>query len=67
MEITKEVMIQYETIRRSGMTNMFNYFNVIQIAKKNKLKELASFSMDDYKELLMNFSKLMEKFGIKQN
>lgn len=49
------------------MTNMFNYSNVIEIAKKNKLKELASLSMDDYKELLMNFSKLMKKFDIKQN
>jgi len=65
--ITKEMMEQYEAIRQSGVTNMFDYFNVRTIAKKGKCKELASLSLEDYKILLFNFNKLMKKYDIKQN
>ena len=66
-KFTKETMEEYETIRSSGVTNMFDYFNVIKIAKKIGLKSLAKLTRDDYTELLMNFSSLMKKYDIKQN
>jgi hypothetical protein len=66
-EITKETMEQYEAIRQSGVINMFNYSGVISIAKRIKAKSLSSLSLDDYKELLMNFGKLMKQFDIKQD
>ena len=66
VKITKKTMEEYETIRSSGVINMFDYFNVIKIAKKVGLKSLAKLTMDDYKGLLMNFSSLMNKYDIKQ-
>ena len=65
-KFTKETMEEYEIIRSSGATNMFDYFNVIKIAKKVGLKVLAKLTRDDYKELLMNFNILMKKYDIKQ-
>ena len=46
---------------------MFDYYNVIGIAKKFKCKELSSVTLDEYKDILMNFNKYMKKFDIKQN
>ena len=65
-KFTKETMEEYEIIRSSGATNMFDYFNVIKIAKKTGLKSLAKLTRDNYKELLINFNSLMKKYGIKQ-
>mgnify|MGYP001561623336 FL=1 len=65
-KFTKETMEEYEIIHSSGTTNMFDYFNVIKIAKKVGLKVLAKLTRDDYKELLMNFNILMKKYDIKQ-
>jgi len=64
--VSKETMRQYERIRRSGATNMFDYSNVIQIAKKLQFTALAKLTLGDYKVLLMNFGKLMKKYDIKQ-
>lgn len=64
--ISKKTMEQYEAVRKSGVTNMFDYYNVIEIAGKLKFDSLASLTREDYKELLMNFGKLMKKYSIKQ-
>ena len=66
-KFTKETMEEYEAIRSSGVTNMFDYFSVIKISKKVGLKALAKLTQNDYKKLLMNFSSLMKKYDIKQN
>lgn len=66
----KKIIEQYEFIRQSGATNMFDYTTVKYIAKKLELTELYDFIKDDmdcYKNVLRNFSKLMKKFDIKQN
>ena len=64
--IPKKVMEQYETIRSSGITNMFDYYTVIQVVGKLQLDELKSLSLVDYKTLLLNFGKLMKHYNIKQ-
>lgn len=64
--ISKEVMEQYEAVRKSGVINMFDYYSVIEIAGKLKFDSLSSLTREEYKELLMNFGKLMKKYSIKQ-
>jgi len=66
-KITKRVMEEYEIIRQSGVTNMFDYYNVIRIAGKVGASELAKVTLQDYKYLLMNFGRLMKEYNIKQN
>lgn len=65
----KKIIQQYELIRQSGLTNMFNWTNVRYIAKKIGHTELYNFikDMESYSSILRNFSTLMKKFDIKQN
>ena len=66
----REIIQQYEDIRRSGLTNMFNYTNVKYIAKKLVFDALYNFIKNDmkcYTSILKNFSILMKKFDIQQN
>ena len=64
--ISKEIMEQYEIIRQSGATNMFDYYNVVRCAKTLNLKELTRISLEDYKILVLNFQKLMKHYDIKR-
>ena len=64
--ISKEVMEQYEKIRRSGLTDMFNYYQVVNIANRVDFRALAILPLEDYRILLLNFQKLMKHYGIKQ-
>ena len=66
----EKIIQQYELIRQSGLTNMFNYTNVKYIAKKIECTELYNFvqnSVHNYQTILRNFGKLMKKFDIKQD
>ena len=62
----KETMMQYEIIRQSGKCNMFDYYCVTNQANKLELHKLASLTLEEYRDLLMNFSKYMKEFDIKQ-
>ena len=64
--ISKETIKQYEALRQSRVTNMFDYYNVIYHAKRINFKELTNLSLDNYQILLLNFSKLMKHYNIKQ-
>jgi hypothetical protein len=64
--MTKEIMQQYEYIRQSGVTNMFDYNKVIHYADIMDFEELANVTYEEYKNILMNFSKYMKEFNIKQ-
>lgn len=64
--ITKKTMEQYEAVRRGGATNMFDYYRVTMVAATMGFSSLARLTRGQYKELLMNFGKLMKKYGIKQ-
>jgi hypothetical protein len=64
--ITKDIMLDYEAIRKSGITNMFDYFTVVKFAKRLQMKELAQLTLAEYKLLLMNFGRLMQYYGIVQ-
>lgn len=64
--ISKEMMEQYERIRQTGATDMYNYYGVVDVARILKLKELARISLEDYKVLLLNFQKLMKHYDVKQ-
>lgn len=66
MNITLEMLEDYEVIRRSGITNMFDYDNVIRVAKKVKIKTIAKLSCDEYMELVMNYGKKLQEFNVKQ-
>ena len=67
MEITKEIMEQYETMRQSGICNMFSYDCVMIYAREMKLLNLGSLTFEEYKDVLRNFSKYMKKFDIQQD
>jgi len=64
--ISKEVMEQYEAIRRSGVTNMLDIFAVKTVAKRVGLDELAKVSREDYIYLLQHFGTLMSGYGVQQ-
>ena len=59
-------MEQYEAVRKSGATNMYDYPGVITIAHRMGLYNLASINREDYVKILQNFGKLMKKYNIKQ-
>ena len=73
-KITKKVMQQYEKIRQSGVTNMFDMFNVYRHSTKKNFAELANLIAIDisnnnhklYGELLNHFSFYMKKYKIEQ-
>ena len=64
--ISKKIMEQYERIRQTNLTNMYDYNGVIRIAMFLKFKELARITLANYKILLLNFQKLMKYYDIKQ-
>ena len=64
--ITKEVMEQYESVRRSGICNMFDYYCVMRAAMTSDYRELAALYVNDYMYLLSNFGSLMKLYGVKQ-
>lgn len=57
--ITKEKMETYESIRSSGITNMFDVKAVIFLSEDILTKE-------DCIEIMKNYKSLMEKFGIER-
>ena len=59
------MMEQYERIRQTSATDMYNYYGVVDVKKILKFKELARVSLENYKILLLN-SKLMKHYDIKQ-
>ena len=65
-KITKEIMQQYENVRQSGATNMFDYWNVMSVANKFQFHQLGSLTQDEYLFILQGFSRLMSKFNISQ-
>lgn len=67
MRITKGIMVQYERIRQQGFANMYDYFQVMEIATKLAYEELGALSLDEYKDILSTFGKYMNKFGLKQD
>lgn len=66
MKITLEMLKDYEVIRRSGLANMFDYQNVIRVAKITKIDVIAKMSPEEYKELVMNYGKKLKEFNVKQ-
>lgn len=64
--ISAETVEGYEQVRQSGLTNMFNFDGVLQVADLLDVGELAYISREEYKVLLMNFGKLMKHYGITQ-
>ena len=63
MEITKEEMEAYETVRASGKTNMFNMGSVtywaVYYVDVYLTKEKIGF-------IMLNYTFLMDKFGIER-
>jgi hypothetical protein len=67
MKITKKIMIQYEKVRQGGLTNMFSYYNVMEIANINDYYELGSLTKEEYVDILSNYGKYMKEFNLKQD
>lgn len=65
---TKEVMQQYETVRKSGVCNMFDMTCVAEACDMLEFQDLLEVVEDrgKYTMLLMNFGKLMEHYEIAQ-
>ena len=53
MEITKEKFESYELIRESGITNMIDIQNVVSLSGLEK---------EEVKFIMLNYSKLCEKY-----
>jgi len=60
MEKTKKIIAQYEAIRRSRQTNMFDRHAVQQIANNNEFHELVVAAEDNYADILGHYSDLMK-------
>lgn len=54
----KELMMEYEYVRQSGKTNMFDVGAVLRLAKKFKLNLLAKLSAKEYASLLGRYRRL---------
>lgn len=63
MAMTKEKMQAYETVRKSGLTNMFHIPNVIYAADGVCGVLLTR---DDCLYIMSNYGKLMEHYNIKR-
>ncbi len=59
MENPEKVIAQYEAVRRSGLTNMFDRRAVQRIAYENDFYELVNAAEDSYREILTGYSELM--------
>jgi hypothetical protein len=68
-EEQKLIIEQYESVRVSGLTNMFDMNNVNFIAKRFRFKELLTMtkSSKDYSSILKNYSSLISKFNIRRS
>lgn len=69
METEEKLIRQYEHVRQSGLTNMFNTTAVAYIAKQLEFAELedCANSCEKYMALLKAYGKLMTKYGVKRN
>jgi hypothetical protein len=63
-EEQKIIIKQYEYVRKSGLTNMFDTSNVNDIAKHFEFKELVIVTKDSkvYSSILKNYSNLIKKY-----
>ena len=52
--ITEETMGQFMEVKRTGECNIFDYNCVIRVARRLKLKDLISLSIEQYGKLLIN-------------
>ena len=59
-ENKRKTIAQYEAIRRSGLTNMFDKYAVQRIASDNNFYELVLAVEDNYIAILENYSDLMK-------
>ena len=66
INITLEMLKEYEMIRRGGMCDMFDYYCVTGVAKRFKFKTISHLTLEQYVELLENFGKKLTEFNIKQ-
>ena len=60
--ITKTLVEEYENIRESGQTNMFDFQEVIRLATARGLQELPLIDRADYPTLLSFYSQAMETY-----
>lgn len=58
--ITKTLIDEYEVIRKSGRTNMFDFYQVIRLAEGYGMEELPRLEKADYPTLLSFYSQAME-------
>jgi len=64
IEFQKQVGVQYEAIRLSGQTNMFDQGTVRLIAENNDYNELVeAINNNGYSSILKNYSTLKELFS----
>ena len=56
MEITKEEFNSYESVRVSGLTNMFDVHKVIDLS-------MGVLTVDKYKAIMKDYSALCKKYG----
>lgn len=63
MENPEKVIAQYEAVRRSGLTNMFDRYAVQRIASDSGFHELVIAAEDNYGKILTGYSELMELIG----
>ena len=63
----KDVIIEFEAIRKSGLANMFDVKTVEQYTELAGFKRLLNvISLGLYSKLLQNYSRLMDKHEIER-
>ena len=66
MELTKELIEQYEETRASGICNMYDFDCVIRTADEFGLDLLVDVTRKDYVLILKNYSRLIDEFEIER-
>jgi len=56
----KKIMAQYEAVRRSGLTNMFDKHAVMRIASDNDFHDLVVAAEENYGDILKRYSEVMK-------
>lgn len=65
--ITKQLLTQFEIIRKSALCNMINYYCVQRHASQLNFHDLASLFHDEYLYVLRNYTELITRFEIDQS
>jgi len=63
-QVSDRIMQQYEHVRKTGRTNMLDFASVLNIAILEGCSDLAEISHEEYRYLIINYTRLATMYGI---